>query len=173
LAAAHAIGACAFGTKDVESDDRGKRTARAPSRTFNIGSAWDEFDFLPPELVSACGVLVKRYHAQQAQLCKWPVEIVWRTHADELLRQNRTLRALFVRACRTRRSKPAKERQQNIAALILACETLVWDESGWGARFPEAKQKAEQLFGKVSKRRAWLSETYGWPAMDEMLQQPQ
>jgi hypothetical protein len=149
-----------------------KRIAGASSRTLSASKAaarfavaWNEFGFLPPELVSACGVLVERYHAQQAQPCKWPVEIVWRSDADELLRHHRALKTLFDRGCRTRRANLAKELQEHVAALILACETLVQDEAGWGARYPEARASAVQLFAKVSDRRPWLMETYGCPAL--------
>lgn len=162
------------GTEDVENAGGGKRVARASSRgalsvkkaAAQIAAAWDEFGFLPPELVSACGLLVQRYHAHQAQPGDSVVKTVWLSDADELLRHHRALKILFGRACRTRRVKPAKERQETVAALILACETLVQDEAGWGRRFPEAKQKAEQLLAKVSKRRAWLIDRYGYPASE-------
>jgi len=160
------------GTKDVGSAGGQKRIAGASSRTLSaskgaarITLAWNEFDFLPPELVSACGALVERYHAQQVQSCKWPVEIIWRSDADELLRHHRALKTLFDRACRTRRAKLANELQEHVAALILACETLVQDKAGWGARYPEARASAVELFANVSDSRPWLMETYGCPAL--------
>jgi len=157
---------------DVEKARGQKHIASASSRTLSasktaaqIAAAWDEFGFLPPDLVSACAALVKRYHNQRAQPSKSPVEVVWCSDADELLRRHQALRTLFWRACRTRRAKPAEEMQQGVTALILACETLVQDEAGWGARYPKARASALQLFAKVSRRRPWLMETYGGPLL--------
>jgi hypothetical protein len=157
---------------DVEKDRGQKHIASASSRTVSaskaaaqVAAAWDEFGFLPPELVSACGALVKRYHAQRAQSAKSPVEVVWCSDADELLRRHRALKILFWRACRTRRAKPAEEMQQGVTALILACETLVQDEAGWGARYPKARASALQVFARVSNHRPWLMETYGVPLL--------
>jgi hypothetical protein len=128
-----------------------------------VAAAWNEFAFLPPELFSACRVLVEHYHARQPASCKSPVEVVWRSDASELLRLHGGMKMLFKQACRTRRAKPAKERQENVAALILACETLVRGLGGWGEQFPEAKQQAEKLLGAVSERWVWLIDTYGYP----------
>jgi hypothetical protein len=159
--------------KDVGNAGGQKRNALASNRTLSaskaaaqIAAAWDEFGFLPPELVSACGVLVECYHVRQEHLCKGPVEVVWRSDADELLRYSRALKTLFGRACKTRGAQAAKKVQHNVAALILACEVLVQDEDGWAARYPKARESALQVFAKVSVSRAWLMETYGCPVLE-------
>jgi hypothetical protein len=159
----------------VESAVGHKPAARASSRTLSaskaaaqVAVAWDEFRFLPPELVSACGVLVERYHARQEHPCKGPVEVVWRSDADQLLRYSRALKTLFGLACKTRRAQPAKKLQHDVAALILAGEVLVQDDVGWGARYPKARENAQQIFAKVSVSRAWLMETYGCPVLEKL-----
>jgi hypothetical protein len=151
----------------------GKRTARSPSGTLNAANAAanttatsDEFGFLPPDLISPCRELVKRYHAGEPQPWKWPVEIFWRADACVLLRHHSGLRTLFEQASRTRRAKPAKERQWHVVALVLACEILVRDLGGWSAQFPDAKRRAEKLFAEVSTDRGWLVDTYGYPTYD-------
>lgn len=159
---------------DVASGRGQRRVAPASSRTLSaskaaaqVAAARDEFDFLPSELVCACGALIGRCHAQRAQPCNSPVEVVWSSDADELLRHQRALKTLFRHACRTRRAKRAKELQENVAALILACETLAQDEAGWGARYLKARASALQVFAKVSDRRPWLMETYGFPPLQD------
>lgn len=151
----------------------GKAIARASSRTLGaskvaarIAGARAQFGFLPPELISACGLLVQHYHRYHQQPSCSAIELVWLSDAHELLRQHEALRTVFEHACRTRRAKPAKERQETVAALILACETLAQDEKGWGARYPEARRSAMQFFAKVSDSRPWLIETYGYPALE-------
>jgi len=159
-------------TISVENAGGSKPSPRASGRTLGasktaakITAAWSEFGFLPPELFSACRALVERYHARP-QPCKSPAEIVWRSDAWALLRLHSGLRVLFVQACNTRKAKPAKERQENVAALILACEGLVRDFDGWGAQFPDAKLQAERLFAGVSRNRNWLMDTYGYPTLE-------
>ena len=144
----------------------GLRVPREISMMRHTAAASGEFGFLPSELVSACASLVKHYHAEQLQPWKWPIEIVWRSDACVLLRHHSGLRALVEEACKTRRARPAKERQRRFAALILACEILARDLGGWGAQFPEAKHRAEKLFAEVPRNRGWLVDTYGYPTWD-------
>lgn len=164
----------ALGMTGVASGRRQRRVAPASSRTLSalkaaaqVAAASSGLDFLAPALVSACGTLVRRYHAQQAQPSNSPLEVVWGSDADELLRHQRVLKTLFWHACRTRRAKPAKKLKENIAALILACETLSQDEAGWGARYLNARASALQVFAKVSNRRSWLMETCGVPPLQD------
>lgn len=90
---------------------------------------------------------------------------MWQADAHELLQAYPALKAAFEYACRTRQAKPAKEGQERVAAIILACETLLRDPSGWGARFSEARGTVVQLFAKVSDGRRWLIEIYGYPGI--------
>ena len=163
----------ALGGTDVKSAGEGKDTPQTSGRTLStsrtaprIVGAWAQFQFLPSELVSACGLLVQRYHDCRPQSCYSVVEIVWLSAAHELLQDHQALRTVFEHACTTRNAKPAKQRQRAVAASILACEALLQDEVGWGARYPEARERAMQLFAKVSNRRPRLMETYGYPALE-------
>lgn len=126
-----------------------------------LASARDQFEFLPAELIESCRLLIERYHASER--CVSPADIVWRSDGQELLQHHCGLRTLFRHACRTRTARLAKERIEILAALILACETLVRGFGGWAVRFPEAKQQAEELFARGLKRQVWLIETYGHP----------
>jgi hypothetical protein len=140
------------------------RTLSASKAQKRLAYATEQLKFVPDELIAACLVLIERYHAREPFVSA--ADVVWRSHAQELLRAHRALRTLFKQACRTRRAKPAKERQEQVAALILACEILVRDFGGWSAHFPEAKQKAKQLFAPVSKPRVLVINTYGYPIFD-------
>lgn len=148
-------------TRAAPSSSRRVSVEREQKR---LAQAIEQFKFVPDALIAACRVLIKRYHAREP--CVSAADVVWRSDARELLQHHRGLRTLFRQACKTRRANSAKEQQQQVAALILACEILTRDVGGWSAQFPEAKQKAQQLSAAASEKREWLVETYGYPIFD-------
>ncbi|HTW54167.1 MAG TPA: hypothetical protein VME45_19925 [Stellaceae bacterium] len=147
------------------------RTAPSSSRTLSaakarkrLGSARDQFEFVPEELVAECLHLIQRYHAGKP--FGSVADVIWRSDAHRLVKDHPALRILFEYACSTRGAKLARQRQEDIAALILAAEILVREFGGWSAQFPQAKQQADRLFTKLSIDRGWLIGIYGYPTLD-------
>jgi hypothetical protein len=140
------------------------RTLSAAKARERLADAREQFEFMPNELIVACRVLIQRYHARKPSVS--PADVVWHSDTHDLLRHHRGLRTLFKQACNTRRAKLARERQEYVAALILACEILLRDSGMWSEQFPKAKQRAEQLFAAASKSGVSLIETYGYPISD-------
>ena len=161
------LGVCRLGLVGQGNRVMQARAAALSGRSAarkRVADAREQFEFVPSELVAACLLLIQRYHARPE--AGTAADTVWKSDAREMLQHNAALGILFKYACGARGAKQARRQQEAFAALILAFETLVSDLGQWSGRFPEAKHKAEELVGKVPRRRRWLVDTYGYPLLD-------
>ena len=82
----------------------------------------------------------------------------------DIIERDRELTRLFTRAARSRAAKRANDHFLQIATVIVSLEVLTRDFSGWGKRFPTAKQEAEKVLERLPQlRRIWLMDLYFFP----------
>lgn len=134
----------------------------SPNDIGGGGDATDssaDFAFVPRELAAQCRSLIERYHRVHGCTCL--PDMLWHADSRGLIQSHKELKGIFKKASMARGVKRANSSLLSIATVIVALEALVRNFAGWGAQFPDARQKAEKLLGEAAPgRRVWLMDAY-------------
>ncbi|MFZ3358797.1 MAG: hypothetical protein WCA56_13265 [Xanthobacteraceae bacterium] len=143
-------------TKKMVSIEGALSERRRQSRAD--GSASD-FAFVPQELTVQCRSLIERYHRIHGYACLF--ELLWRADTRAFIENHKALRRIFKKACMARYIQRANSSLLFVATAIMTLEALVRNFSAWGTRFPDTRQRAEELLSASPfSPRVWLMDTY-------------
>jgi hypothetical protein len=123
--------------------------------------------FVPDELLTKCRRLIKRYHTTYGY-SRLP-DILWQSDVRAFIQAYKPLARSFNKGTKLRSAKRTNDVLVSVATSILALEVLARNFIGWGNKFPEAKQEAEQLFtAHIARSRACLLDTYVFRGFDRV-----
>lgn len=135
-------------------------------RQISTADPVSAFSFVPQELIAKCRRLIESYHATRGAAAL--ADTLWQCEARDFINRNGELKQIFKNSARIRSAKRAGELLLYLATIIVSLEVLARDVAGWGAQFPEARQRAENALGASAfKSRTWLMDTYVYPSSSE------
>jgi hypothetical protein len=106
-------------------------------------SVWQDFEWLPENLVSMWVMGVKAKHEKHGW--RSMPGILWDQDTMVFFGCYQSLMTMLEAATKGWRPNKRHEYQTYLASIVLAIECLGCDFAGWGTRYPEAKRKASEI----------------------------
>jgi hypothetical protein len=105
--------------------------------------AWAEFTWLPDGLISNWIRGVKANHEQHGW--KSMPSILWDKDTMIFIGCSKGLMEMLEAATKSWRGSKRHEAETYLASIVLSIECLGCNFAGWGDRYPDAKEKADQI----------------------------